>query len=116
MLRCVRAPSTTSWRAAVSFCVSEVSYNADPDETPARSWSFSFSQVSRCQRLAGRRKLFGIPTEARDGDGGFCDRKDKDAGAQGIQLLVVHSPFRFWLYHVLSVQAVSNLIGIIEVS
>jgi hypothetical protein len=29
---------------------------------------------------------------------------------------VAHSPFMFWLYHVLSVQAVSNLIGIIEVS
>lgn len=36
--------------------------------------------------------------------------------AQGIQPLVVHSPFMFWLYHVLSVQAVSNLIGIIEVA
>ena len=29
---------------------------------------------------------------------------------------MAHSPFMFWLYHVLSVQAVSNLIGIIEVS
>jgi hypothetical protein len=29
---------------------------------------------------------------------------------------MVHSPFMFWLYHVLSAQAVSNLIGIIEVS
>src|ERR1700758_3898243 len=86
MLRCVRAPSTTSWRAAVSFCVSEVSYNADPDGTPARSWSFSFSQVSRCQRLAGRRKPFGIPTEARDVDGVFCDREEKMQTREGFSL------------------------------
>jgi uncharacterized membrane protein YkgB len=37
------------------------------------------------------------------------------AEAQGIQPLVSHSPVMFWMYSVLSVQAVSNLIGIIEI-
>ena len=35
--------------------------------------------------------------------------------AQGIQPLVSHSPFMSWMYSVLSVQAVSNLIGLIEI-
>ena len=37
------------------------------------------------------------------------------AEAQGIQPLVSHSPFMSWMYSVLSVQAVSNLIGLIEI-
>ena len=36
--------------------------------------------------------------------------------AQGIQPLVAHSPFLAWLYQVLSVQGVSNLIGSIEIA
>jgi uncharacterized membrane protein YkgB len=35
--------------------------------------------------------------------------------AHGIQPLVANSPLMFWLYRVLSVQAVSNLIGVIEI-
>jgi len=37
------------------------------------------------------------------------------AEAQGIEPLVSHSPFMSWMYSVLSVQAVSNLIGLIEI-
>lgn len=37
------------------------------------------------------------------------------AEAQGIQPLVSQSPFMSWMYSVLSVQAVSNLIGVIEI-
>lgn len=37
------------------------------------------------------------------------------AEAQGIQPLVSHSPLLAWMYSVLSVQAVSNLIGVIEI-
>lgn len=36
--------------------------------------------------------------------------------AAGIQPLVAHSPFMSWLYSVLSVQGVSNLIGVIEIA
>jgi uncharacterized membrane protein YkgB len=36
--------------------------------------------------------------------------------AAGIQPLVAHSPFLSWLYSVLSVQGVSNLIGAIEIA
>ncbi|MFZ3330922.1 MAG: DUF417 family protein [Candidatus Acidiferrales bacterium] len=36
--------------------------------------------------------------------------------AVGIQPLVAHSPFLSWLYSVLSVQGVSNLIGAIEIA
>jgi reactive chlorine resistance protein C len=36
--------------------------------------------------------------------------------AAGIHPLVVHSPFLSWLYSVLSVQGVSNLIGAIEIA
>lgn len=36
--------------------------------------------------------------------------------AQGIQPLVVHSPLMSWLYRIFSVQAVSNLIGGIEIA
>lgn len=36
--------------------------------------------------------------------------------AAGIQPLVAHSPFMSWLYSVLSVQGVSNLIGAIEIA
>jgi uncharacterized membrane protein YkgB len=35
--------------------------------------------------------------------------------AQGIQPLVAHSPLMSWLYRIFSVQAVSNLIGLIEI-
>ena len=35
--------------------------------------------------------------------------------AQGIQLLVASSPLMFWLYRIFSLQAVSNLIGMIEI-
>ncbi|SRR5260370_10693260 len=35
--------------------------------------------------------------------------------AQGIQPLVAHSPLMFWLYKVFSLQAVSNVIGVIEI-
>jgi uncharacterized membrane protein YkgB len=37
------------------------------------------------------------------------------AEAQGIQPLVASSPLMFWLYHIFSLQAVSNLIGTIEI-
>jgi len=37
------------------------------------------------------------------------------AEAQGIQPLVSHSPIMSWMYSVLSVQSVSNLIGLIEI-
>ncbi len=36
--------------------------------------------------------------------------------AQGIQPLVASSPLMFWLYRVFSLQAVSNLIGVIEIA
>ena len=36
--------------------------------------------------------------------------------AQGIQPLVASSPFMFWLYKIFSLQAVSNLIGVIEIA
>jgi reactive chlorine resistance protein C len=36
--------------------------------------------------------------------------------AQGIQPLVASSPLMFWLYRVFSLQAVSNLIGMIEIA
>ena len=36
--------------------------------------------------------------------------------ADGIQPLVVHSPFLSWMYFVLSKQGVSNLIGVIEIA
>jgi uncharacterized membrane protein YkgB len=36
--------------------------------------------------------------------------------AQGIQPLVASSPLMFWLYKVFSLQAVSNLIGLIEIA
>lgn len=35
--------------------------------------------------------------------------------ADGIQPLVMHSPFLSWMYLVLSKQGVSNLIGVIEI-
>jgi uncharacterized membrane protein YkgB len=35
--------------------------------------------------------------------------------AQGIQPLVANSPLMFWLYRIFSVQAVSNIIGVIEI-
>ena len=38
------------------------------------------------------------------------------AEAAGIQALVVHSPLMSWMYAVLSVQGVSNLIGVIEIA
>jgi uncharacterized membrane protein YkgB len=37
------------------------------------------------------------------------------AEAQGIQPLVADSPLMFWLYHVFSLQTVSNLIGATEI-
>jgi reactive chlorine resistance protein C len=36
--------------------------------------------------------------------------------ARGIQPLVAHSPFLSWMYHVLSVQGVSNFFGLVEVT
>ncbi len=36
--------------------------------------------------------------------------------AQGIQPLVASSPFMFWLYKIFSLQAVSNLIGGVEIA
>src|SRR5713101_9035750 len=36
--------------------------------------------------------------------------------AAGIQPLVLHSPLMSWMYAVLSVQAVSNVIGLIEIA
>jgi reactive chlorine resistance protein C len=36
--------------------------------------------------------------------------------ANAIKPLVEHSPFMGWMYHVMSVQAVSNVIGVIEVT
>jgi uncharacterized membrane protein YkgB len=38
------------------------------------------------------------------------------AEASGIQPLVVHSPLMSWMYAVLTVQGVSNLIGVIEIA
>jgi len=38
------------------------------------------------------------------------------AEAAGIQPLVMHSPLISWMYAVLSVQAVSNVIGVIEIA
>jgi uncharacterized membrane protein YkgB len=38
------------------------------------------------------------------------------AEATGIQPLVAHSPLMSWMYTVLSVQGVSNLIGVIEIA
>jgi len=35
--------------------------------------------------------------------------------AQGIEPLVANSPLMFWLYRILSLQGVSNLIGVIEI-
>ena len=35
--------------------------------------------------------------------------------AQGIQPLVANSPLMFWLYRILSIQGVSNLIGVVEI-
>jgi reactive chlorine resistance protein C len=42
--------------------------------------------------------------------------KFTSAEAAGIQPLVAHSPFMSWMYAVLSVQGVSNLIGVIEIA
>ena len=36
--------------------------------------------------------------------------------ARGIQPLVAHSPFLSWMYHVLSVQGVSNVFGLVEIT
>ncbi|HET9001214.1 MAG TPA: DUF417 family protein [bacterium] len=36
--------------------------------------------------------------------------------ARGIQPLVAHSPFLSWMYHVLSVQGVSNFFGLVEIT
>jgi reactive chlorine resistance protein C len=36
--------------------------------------------------------------------------------ARGIQPLVAHSPFLSWMYHVLSVQGVSNVFGLAEIT
>jgi uncharacterized membrane protein YkgB len=36
--------------------------------------------------------------------------------AQGIQPLVAHSPLMSWMYRILSVQGMSNLIGVIEIA
>jgi reactive chlorine resistance protein C len=41
--------------------------------------------------------------------------KFTSAEAQGIQPLMASSPLMFWLYHIFSPQAVSNLIGTIEI-
>jgi reactive chlorine resistance protein C len=38
------------------------------------------------------------------------------AEAEGIKPLILHSPFMSWMYSFLSVQAVSNVIGAVEVS
>jgi uncharacterized membrane protein YkgB len=35
--------------------------------------------------------------------------------ASGIQPLVAHSPLMAWLYHLLSVQGASNLLGVVEI-
>ena len=42
--------------------------------------------------------------------------KFTQAEALAIQPWVAHSPFMGWLYEVMSVQMVSNLIGVIEIS
>jgi reactive chlorine resistance protein C len=39
-----------------------------------------------------------------------------DFEAKGIQPLVAHSPFLSWMYHVLSVQEVSNFFGLAEIT
>jgi uncharacterized membrane protein YkgB len=36
--------------------------------------------------------------------------------ANGIQPLVANSPFMGWVYHVLSVQAFSNVLGVVEIA
>jgi reactive chlorine resistance protein C len=41
--------------------------------------------------------------------------KFTSAEAQGIQPLVASSPLMFWLYHIFSLQTVSNLIGATEI-
>ena len=41
--------------------------------------------------------------------------KFTSAEAQGIQALVADSPLMFWLYHIFSLQVVSNLIGTTEI-
>src|SRR5271167_2307367 len=41
--------------------------------------------------------------------------KFTSAEAHGIQPLVASSPLMFWLYHIFSLQAVSNLIGTTEI-
>jgi len=38
------------------------------------------------------------------------------AEAEGIRPLIAHSPLMAWMYSVMSLQAVSNLIGVIEIS
>jgi uncharacterized membrane protein YkgB len=38
------------------------------------------------------------------------------AEAEGIKPLIMHSPFMSWMYSLLSVQAVSNVIGVTEIS
>jgi uncharacterized membrane protein YkgB len=38
------------------------------------------------------------------------------AEAEGIRPLIVHSPLMAWMYSVMGLQAVSNLIGVIEIS
>jgi uncharacterized membrane protein YkgB len=36
--------------------------------------------------------------------------------ANAIKPLVEHSPFMSWMYYIMSIQAVSNMIGVIEVA
>ena len=36
--------------------------------------------------------------------------------ANGIQPLVANSPFMGWVYHVLSIQALSNILGLVEIA
>ena len=37
-------------------------------------------------------------------------------GANGIQPLVANSPFMGWVYHFLSTQAFSNVLGVVELT
>ena len=38
------------------------------------------------------------------------------AEAEGIKLLIMHSPLMFWMYSFLSVRAASSVIGVVEIS
>ena len=70
------------------------------------------SSISLCYKIGYYISLFGVATILL-WIGAF---KFTQAEADGIKSLVGHSFLLSWLYKILSLQAVSNLIGVIEIA